>query len=413
VKIVELRAENVKRLKAVRINPNGTMQVITGRNAQGKSSVLDAIWLALGGGAAARETTRPIRDGEDHASVSLTLSGDDGRGDLIVTRTWTGGKTTLTVMSEDGAKFPSPQGVLDALIGRIAFDPLEFTRRSARDQVAALLDLVDLDVDLDELARKRAGAFDQRTEVGRTSKALEGQLVGLGDVEDAPEGEVSASALIAEIRAAQEMAASQASDRARRELLAEDVRDRTCEIEDLQAALEQKRALLVEAQARVQGHAEVPDVAALEAALSAAEDTNRAVRRNAQRADVAGRLHAAREAYQSFSDTIAAIDRTKATALAKAKFPVEGLAFDDTGVTFQGVPFSQASSAEQIRVSLAMAMALNPKLRVIRIMDGSLLDQEGLALIADMAEGQDYQVLIERVSDGSGVGIVIEDGSVA
>ena len=60
-----------------------------------------------------------------------------------------------------------------------------------------------------------------------------------------------------------------------------------------------------------------------------------------------------------------------------------------------------------------MAMALNPKLRVIRILDGSLLDADNLALITEMAAGADFQVWVERVADGSGVGVVIEDGSVA
>src|SRR5660398_100364 len=60
----------------------------------------------------------------------------------------------------DGARYTSPQGVLDALIGRLSFDPLEFTRLSARDQVTALLDLVNLDVDLDTLAHQRQAAYD-------------------------------------------------------------------------------------------------------------------------------------------------------------------------------------------------------------------------------------------------------------
>ena len=37
MKIIELQAENVKRLKAVEITPDGTLQVIGGKNAQGKS----------------------------------------------------------------------------------------------------------------------------------------------------------------------------------------------------------------------------------------------------------------------------------------------------------------------------------------------------------------------------------------
>ncbi len=47
MKIVQLQAENVKRLKAVEISPEGHIVEITGRNGQGKSSVLDAIWWAL------------------------------------------------------------------------------------------------------------------------------------------------------------------------------------------------------------------------------------------------------------------------------------------------------------------------------------------------------------------------------
>ena len=142
MKIISLKASNVKRLKAVEITPSGELVVVGGRNAQGKSSVLDAIWLALGGGPATKATTRPVRDGEDSASVVLDL------GEFVVTRTWSGAKTTLTVASPEGAKFSGPQGILDALVGRLAFDPLEFTRLSAKAQRDALLGLVDLPFDL-------------------------------------------------------------------------------------------------------------------------------------------------------------------------------------------------------------------------------------------------------------------------
>ena len=119
-----------------------------------------------------------------------------------------------------------------------------------------------------------------------------------------------------------------------------------------------------------------------------------------------------RARYDSLTEDIASIDQTKADALAAAEFPVEGLAFDESGVLYGGVPFSQASSAEQIRVSLAMAMATSPKLRVIRILDGSLLDAENLALIEGMARDNDYQVWIERVGNADEGAVVIEDGQV-
>ena len=98
--------------------------------------------------------------------------------------------------------------------------------------------------------------------------------------------------------------------------------------------------------------------------------------------------------------------------MAAAAFPVVGLGFNDNGVTFNGVPFSQASSAEQLRVSVAMGLALNPTLRVVLIRDGSLLDDDSLAMVATMAAEKDSQVWIERVGHGEETSVVIEDGAV-
>lgn len=395
MKIIRLTAENVKRLKAVEINPNGTVQVITGRNAQGKTSVLDAIWLALGGGTASRGTARPIRDGEDHASVTLDL------GDLVVTRTWKGDKTTLAVTSPDGARYSSPQSVLDALVGRLSFDPLEFTRLSAREQVAALLDLVELDIDPVALDAERRRLYDERTRVGQQGKAL-GEIPA--PTPDVPTEELSALDLIAEIRSAE--------DRNRSILAARSsVSSWMDRIADLQRELSRAEEALRAAESTAS--AELVDTGALNESLSRIEETNRLVRANADLRAKAAEHDRLSGQYRQLTDQIEALDARKAEALARAKFPVDGLGFDEAGVTYRGVPFSQSSSAEQIRVSLAMAMSLNPKLRVIRILDGSLLDADNLALITEMAAAGDYQVWVERVADGSGVGVVIEDGEVS
>lgn len=73
MKIIEFRAERFKRLSAVEITPEGNTVIISGRNGQGKSSVLDAIWLALGGGNAVKDsaTTVPIKDGNDPVGVVI------------------------------------------------------------------------------------------------------------------------------------------------------------------------------------------------------------------------------------------------------------------------------------------------------------------------------------------------------
>lgn len=403
MKIISLTAENVKRLKAVHIEPDGTLQVITGRNAQGKTSVLDAIWLALGGGAAARETARPVRDGEETASVTLDL------GDLIVTRTWTGDKTALKVTSADGAKYTSPQSMLDGLVGRLSFDPLAFTRLSARDQVKALLDLVDLDVDLDAMAAERQRLYDARQEIGRQDKAL-----GTATVDERlPKEEQSAGDLIAQIRAAQDGEQEARKVRARPIEFQREVERLESQIANLQRDLDAARNDLASAEAAVDDLPEPVDIDDLEASLANIEESNAKIRANNEaRARLQQKAELTRQ-YNEHSAKIAALDADRSTALATAKFPIDGLGFTDEGVTYQGVPFAQASAAEQIKVSLAMAMALNPTLRVIRIMDGSLLDADSMALIGQMAADSDYQLWIERVADGSDVGIVIEDGEIA
>lgn len=407
MKIIQLTAENVRRLRAVDITPAAHVQVIAGRNAQGKTSVMDAIWLALGGGTASKTTPRPIRDGQTSASVRLDL------GDLIVTRTWSGDRTTLTVTSADGAKYSSPQRMLDDLVGRLSFDPLAFTHLTPREQRDTLLTLVDLPFDPADLDRRRAGLYDERTDIGRQGKQLEGQLAGIPDVPaDTPDVEVSSADLFAALRTAQEQHAEHTRtvrDAEVAQTAREVAEDRVAEAQRILAvAFAAERAALD----AVKDLPDLPDMAELEGRLAGVDETNAAVRAKAERARVAERLAATRAAYDAKTAAIDALDQEKATGLAAAVFPIDGLGFDADGVTYQGVPFTQASSAEQIRVSLAMAMAMNPKLRVIRILDGSLLDADNLALIGAMAVEKDYQVLIERVGDGDGVGIVIEDGAV-
>lgn len=408
MKIYRFTAENVKRLKVVDITPAEHVQIISGDNAQGKTSVLDAIWLALGGGAASKSTARPIRDGAKTASVRLDL------GDMVVTRTWEGDKTTLKVAAADGSKFTSPQRLLDDLVGRLSFDPLAFTQMPAREQRDALLSLVELPFDPAEMDRRRAGLFDERTQIGREVRAAEGHLASLPPVpDDTPDQEVSSADLFAELRQAQQQRAEH-DQVIRRAEAAQSERERAAE--DL--ALAQRRldtALQAETEAAdaVKALPDLPDTSALETRLATVDQVNAAVRARADRERASQTVGDTTARYQAKTQEIEALDMEKEFGLSSAKFPIDGLGFDADGVTYQGVPFSQASSAEQIEVSLAMAMALNPKLRVLRITDGSLLDAKTLAHITAEAVRRDYQVWIERVTDGSGVGIVIEDGAVA
>lgn len=417
MRVVRLSAANVMRLKAVEIEPNGTVQIVAGENGAGKSSLLNALWLALGGGAASREIAKPIREGEDWAEVTLDL-GDDGQTQITVTRSWDAEKdaTKLTVKYADGSIQKSPQTLLDQMLGKLSFDPLAFTRLSAKDQRDALLNLLDLDFTEQDAIRSRL--YDTRLQTGRDMHAY-GDLPKLD--RNAPMVEKSATEIVSRLNESNRI-------RQQESQLRWQVRER----QDRIGVIEKRIAELIETidnlRKEMHGHEEAiqaiefdinelpeqENTTALEAELAEVEEFNKTVRENQ-------RIAANREAQKKLEDEytelgrqIKAIDDKKAKTLAATKMPVEGLGFDDSGVTFKGVPFDQASAAEKIRVSLAMAAALNPTLRVIRIIDGSLLDKTSMAAVREIAEEFDMQLWIEVVSDDPDdpTAVVISEGEV-
>ena len=414
MKIVALTAQNLLRLKAVRIEPGDEPLVtISGPNGQGKTSVLNAIWMALGGAAAAKDVSRPIREGETSAFAEIDF------GQIIVTRAWTQSGSRLQVRSADGAVYRSPQAMLDDLIGQLSFDPLDFTRQQPKDQVQTLLDLVGLDpTALDE---ERSEIFAQRTVTGREVKRLKGAISEIDVPIDAPEEEVSITDLVAERDEADEH--NHALTLADGRLLAKEqaVNNWEATISRLKRELAEAEAGLESAQEAAAGARGERDLLGspinltpFTQRITAAEGANAAARRRKERDRLKDRLVLFEATQADQTAQIDAIDQRKADAVANADMPVEGLGLDPAlGVTFNGVPFAQASAAEQLRVSVAMAMALNPTVRVIRITDGSLLDATSMEILAEAAAENDYQVWIERVAEsGEGVGFEIHDGEI-
>lgn len=412
-RIVRFEAENVKRLRVIDITPEGDVVIIGGDNAQGKTSVLDAIWLALGGAAALKGQTEPVRKGMPGASVRLDL------GRLVVTRTWTAdGRTTLRVANSEGQQFNSPQKVLDQLVGQLSFDPLAFANAPAKEQRATLLGLVELPFDPDELETERKAIFDERTEANRQVKFYQANYDGM------PGDELAAPTTIDVAEAMRLFTEAERKNGAYMEVQRslEDMRRHLNTTDDDVARLTMQLAEARDRQVRLQkdldvmeeqfsGYEEI-DMEPFKAGIMAANEAVQRDRENANKLAARESLEAQKVISTELTNKLGKIEQRKLDGISSAAMPVDGLGFDEDGVLYNGFPFSQASGAEQLRVSMAIAIAANPSMRIMRITDGSLLDKTNMALIQDFAAENDVQVWIERVGDADESAIVIEDGLV-
>jgi predicted ATP-dependent endonuclease of OLD family len=416
MRILRLTAQNFMRIKAVEIVPIGNMVQIRGKNSNGKTSVLNAISVALGGKALC--PPKPIRDGEKRADIMVDL------GDYTVTRTFTEKDDYLTVKTKDGAKISNPQTLLDSLIGAISFDPLDFARMKPVEQAKQLANITGLN--FDNLNKTREGVYRLRTEANRDAKRLAAQvseseksLSGL-DEKDYSE-ELRVEDVTSELKAAQEQRAvyqrsvdvwnRAANDRNDTE---EQIAHLEEQLRNLRGTLELQVGIVEKAQARADAQkANLPDIDAITEKFQSVAQHNEFVKAFRALADRKSELDEYNRAALNLTERIESIDREKAELVKKADLPVNHLAFDENGVYYRDVPFEQCSSSEQLKVSTALAMRLNPKLRVIRITDGSLLDEDSLATLQSIAESEDFQIWLEKVDDGEGgVGVVIEDGEV-
>jgi hypothetical protein len=183
------------------------------------------------------------------------------------------------------------------------------------------------------------------------------------------------------------------------------------DIKELEEQLAQARTAASAAKTALKGK-KVQDTTALEEKLASAGEMNRKYEQARECVAAQEKVNSKAVEQQKLTDEMDVILKQKDDLITTAKLPIDGLNIDADGVTFKAMPFTQLSSAEQLKVSLAIAMAMNPKLRVMRIMDGSLLDTDNMKVIKEMAKAEDYQVWIERVEDNGQVGILIEDGQI-
>jgi hypothetical protein len=432
MKIIGIKAENFKKLKVVDLSPPGDLVEITGGNEQGKTSLMDGVQLTLCGLKSRDDIPEPIRRGEDKATFEVTLGESPEKVLLVARRVWRkSGTFDFVLENAEGAEYKGPQAMMDKIVGAIALDPGKFGQMDGKKQLETLLKLVDIGIDLREHAEKRNAVFDARTIVNRDIVDLEGQMKLILDVpEGTPDEEISAASVLAEQETAHRI--KSVNDEARAELkqnkdMAEtylhDIAETEARINALKQELKDAQDKLIRQHTEREALLDIvkrmenvtlrdPDMTVFAKKISEVEETNRQVRIKKKRVELKAAFKMKSDRAAVLTAEIAALDKKKSDALTAAKMPIEGLSFDENGVRYNGTPFCQCSSEERLRVSCAMAAAMNPKLKVIFARDASLLDGKHREILKAFAKDRGYQLWMELADDSGKFGIIFEDGSI-
>lgn len=386
MKIVNLIAENIKRIKAVDITPEENCIIIAGKNGQGKSSVIDAIWLALEYSKAKKDNPMPVRDGQETGTIQLDL------GEYIVTRVIKqDGTSSLRIENKNGDKVSSPQSLLDNIVGDLSFDPLAFARAKHEQQIEILNKL--LGIDLVSYETEYNKLYAERSSLNKQKKTLNGLISNVRPPDDSDPIEAKSNT---EILAAIKIAQEQERDRIR--------------IHEIDATLERLNAEKLSLLKKLEGP--LYNIEALTHDLEGLDSNNRRLEEIKNYTKIKNELDSIENSVTLKDEAMLDLESKKQEALKGHSLPVDGLEITEEYIKFNGYPFSQLSTSLQTKISTAIAMALNPKLRVIRIIDGSLLDTDSMSVIKELAIANDFQVWIERVDESDNCGVIIEDGSV-
>ena len=137
VTINKLEIENIKRVKAVKLEPSAAgLTIVGGKNNQGKTSVLDAITWALGG-----DRYRPSQAQREGSVVPPYLHVELSNG-VVVERK--GKNSDLKVIDRTGNK--AGQQLLNEFIEQLALDLPKFMQSTSKEKAIYKLDLIHTDL---------------------------------------------------------------------------------------------------------------------------------------------------------------------------------------------------------------------------------------------------------------------------
>lgn len=407
VKINSLQLENVKRIKAVKLEPTESgLTLIGGKNNQGKTSVLDSIAYALGGGDFKPSNTK--RDGSMvDPYLRVTLSNG-----IVAERK--GKNSALKVTDPAGNK--AGQALLDSFVSTFALDLPKFMNSTDKEKAKVLLQIIGVGDKLAEYDLEEDRLTNERLAVGRIKKEKEGHAEQMVQWDGVPAEPISASDLI---RQQQEILARNGENQRKRDMAKqiqieynrqfEEVKALESQIADAKAKLNKlTEDLTVANKSAADLHDESTE--ALQRNLEEIESINAKVRDNLEKAKAQMEAEEYVKKYAELNDQIERVRNSRMSLLDGVKMPLDGLSVDHGALIYNGQPWDNMSGSDQLKVATAIVRKLKPECGFVLMDKLEQMDLDTLKDFGSWLEAEGLQAIATRVSTGDECTVYIEDG---
>lgn len=409
VKINTFEIENVKRIKAVAVTPTTAgLNVIGGKNNQGKTSILDSIAWALGG-----NDFKPSNATREGSTIPPNLKVKLSNG-IIVERK--GKNSTLKVTDSSGKK--AGQTLLNEFIEKLAIDLPKFMNASNKEKANILLKIIGVGDQLATFDLKEKELYQERLTVGRIADQKKKYAAEQIEYKDVPNELISPQELINQQQA---ILAKNGENQRKREKVTQyeyQVTTLSQEVAALQKQLHAKELELNKATSDLtiakKDALDLIDESTeeLEKNLAEVEEINRKIRANLDKSKAEEDAKEYAEKYSNLTSQIENVRKERMDLLKNADLPLEGLSVEDGELTYKGKKWDGMSGSDQLKVSTAIVRKLNPKCGFVLIDKLEQMDLDTLKEFGQWLEREGLQAIATRVSTGDECSIIIEDGYV-
>lgn len=413
-RVLQIEGSDVKNMKFFDITPDKSINVVSGKNGSGKSSLLSAIDLALKGKSSLKFS--PVRNGTEQAKVKMKI-GAEKIEYIIERKLGADGSSTLKLMTGDNMRPSSQQKVIDGLIGNISFDPVAFVlQQDGKGRVELLRKITGLDFSKEDA--EFSELYEKRTLENRRLRDVEGEIKQYADIKEGVklraievvqkeyQGMVDHNNFIRDakldiVSADSVIKAAEKSIKEYEEL-----------IKKQRGIIENAKKLRIEASDKLKGKKEKD--------LSKIEEELKTVRKNAdiqykvkRKKELQKNLNGIKSELDDINSKMECIKKSKEDKIKSTKMPIAGLEVGDSDILYNKKEFNSLSQSEKMRVAIAIEMADNPKLAVIKVENGNALDEDNFDELCAICKKNEYQLWIEVPSKKKESNcIFIEDGVV-